>query len=129
MDLLENGDIVTLVAFSICQFADVGCYNPNIRVTTGVNVDKAGKKTYHLDGNRYPQGQYGTALEVGHSRLARKIVVPYGHSTDEAVAKAKDLMKASVTRAKTTLSDKLEKAVTLEKTIADKFKVREVEWD
>lgn len=129
MDLLKNDDAVTVVSFSVCQLGDVGMLTSTIRVTTGVLVEKAGKKSYVLDGHRYTQGDYGTVLHVGFSNLSRKIVVPQGHSKEDAVALAKHTIKSSVERTKAYLVEKLQQAEACEETLDSAFKVAEREWE
>lgn len=129
MELLENGDVVTLVSFSVCHFGDVGTYRPFIKVTTGVDVEKAGKKTYHLDGNRYTQCDYNKVLDVGHSGLSRRIVVPHGSCKDAAVELAKDAIRKSIERSKDALATKLADAYEALEKLDDDFKVTEREYD
>ncbi len=129
MDLLKNDDIVTVVSFSVCQLGDVGMLTSAIRVTTGVHVEKAGKKSYIVDGHRYAQGDYGTVLHVGFSTLSRKIVVPNGHSKEDAIELAKATIKASVARTKAYLTEKLAQAEEREAALDSTFKVSEREWE
>ncbi len=128
MDLLKNDDVVTVVSFSVCQLGDVGMLTSAIRVTTGVLVEKAGKKSYILDGHRYPQGEYGTVLQIGFSNLSRRIVVPHGYSKDDAIALAKQTIKASVERTKAYLAEKLKQAEEQGAVLDSAFKVTEREW-
>lgn len=122
-------DRVSIITFSVPTAAHLKVYQKRLRVLHKAVVDKAGDKTFNVDGHRFNQGTLGTVVKVGNADTSRRVVVPEGGNFNAAVDAAKQHIHESTKRLVETLEKQLTAAKRLEETVLENIEVKEFDWD
>ncbi|MCP4528790.1 MAG: hypothetical protein GY833_23180 [Aestuariibacter sp.] len=122
-------DRVSIITFSVPTAAHLNAYQKRLRVLHKAVVDKAGDKTFNVDGHRFNQGTLGTVVKVGHADTSRRVVVPEGGNFNAAIDTAKQYIHESTVRLVASLEKQLAAAKRLESTLLKDIEVKELDWD